>query len=157
MQVRSSEWSANYTRLKYFLLLPPCSLLMVPVIASYAFSPPSVSLLEPIAKNMAGDVIHEVAVGGQAELVLSFYNTVSGEEDLSFGAIIEVRNSDDVTIFLAWQSGKVAPDKQYHFSTSWNPEQEGVYYLKTRVITALPPAEIRSVLSPVLETKMLVV
>jgi hypothetical protein len=156
--MQASQKSENQTVSRYYQFFLFVSLFLVsPVTASYGDSPPSVALLEPAAKNTHGVEITEMTIGEQAELVLSFYNTVSKDDDLHFGAVIEVRNSDDVTIFFAWQSSRVAPDEQYHFSTSWIPEQDGTYYLKTRVITALPPAEIRSVLSPVLETKMIVV
>jgi hypothetical protein len=106
---------------------------------------------------MAGDVVSEVAIGEQAEIVLSFHNSIPMTDDLRFGAIIEVRDSQNEMIYLAWQSGTVAPEKAYQFATSWVPEKQGVYYLKTRVITALPPAEIIGVLSPVLESKFTVV
>jgi hypothetical protein len=62
-------------------------------------------------------------------------------------ALIEVRDSDGVTIFLAWQIGQLAGGDRTQVGLSWTPEDQGDYTVRTFVISDLNDPDILSEVS----------
>jgi hypothetical protein len=67
---------------------------------------------------------------------------------LSFVVIVEVRDSDGVTQFLAFQGGTLDPNETQQISVSWMPESSGDYTTRSFVISDLTQPMI---LSPIQE------
>lgn len=64
-------------------------------------------------------------------------------------ALFEVRNSDDVTVYYAWQSGVLAPQANSTIGVSWQTEDQSDHYARTFAITGFDQPQI---LSPVTES-----
>ena len=98
----------------------------------------------PSIKDMTGKPLSSLAAGQQA--ILS--TTVKNNNDIvqPFVALIEVRDSSGITVYLAWQTGTLNPSGQIEVGLSWKPEQAGSYEVRTFVISDLASPRV---LSPV--------
>jgi hypothetical protein len=105
--------------------------------------------------NLDGERISVVEVGVQSIIGMSAHNNNPAEQ--SFVIIVEVRDGTGVTEYLAWQSGKVAPNGDYTMEISWMPHAEcsipneacNNYGIRSFAITSLVNPQV---LSPVSET-----
>lgn len=87
------------------------------------------------------------AAGKQATLSLVITN--DADRTQQFVELVEVRDSDGVTVFLAWQSGTLDPNSQTQIGVSWIPERPGDYTARTFAISNFDNPQV---LSPVSES-----
>jgi len=99
----------------------------------------------PIAKNMAGSS-GPFLVG--TSLALSTTVTNNNNAQQPFVALIEVRDSNDVTVFLSWQSGTLEPRGTTDIAVSWLPYNIGTYQIRTFTLSSIGTEGVE-VLSPV--------
>lgn len=91
------------------------------------FSPPTLKF--PYSPPIAS-----VTAGQQVVIATTASHNI-GDKDWDLIAIIEVRDADGVTKYIAWQSGTVKLDGQMEIGVSWIPEHAGTYQLRTFAIT----------------------
>jgi hypothetical protein len=89
-------------------------------------------------------------VGSQITLSINITNNNSVAQP--FMALIEVRDSTGVTVFLALQSGTLEPSGSTEIGAAWQPEDAGTYQLRTFAVSGL-----MEVLSPVASSQITVV
>lgn len=97
---------------------------------------------KPEVKDSAGDKLDEVNVGQQIVLTTTVVNNL--DEDQPFLAIIEVRDSNAVTLFLGWQSGVLNENGDAEVGLSFEPNEPGTYTVRTFVIRSLSNPDILS-------------
>jgi hypothetical protein len=98
----------------------------------------------PIAKNMAGN---SGPFSAGTSLTLSTTITNNNSDQEAFVALIEVRDSNDVTVFLSWQSGNLESRGTTNISVAWLSNNAGAYQVRTFVLSSLGNGA--EVLSPV--------
>jgi hypothetical protein len=59
-----------------------------------------------------------------------------------FVALIEVRDSDGITVYLAWQTGVLGRNSDAQVGLSWIPNVADSYEIRTFVITDLKNPQI---------------
>lgn len=108
----------------------------------------STSPSAPSIKDIVGKQLDQVNPGQQVILSTTIANNL--DKDQQFAAIIEVRDSSGITVFLAWQTGKLNSDDEAEVGLSWTPNTSGQYTIRTFVVSDLANPDI---LSDVQETK----
>jgi hypothetical protein len=83
-------------------------------------------LSNPSLHNLSSEEIATVEVGQQSIVSVSLHNNLKVEQPLVI--IIEVRDGDGVTKYLAWQTAIVNADGNYTMTSSWTPTEEGTNY-----------------------------
>ena len=66
-----------------------------------------------------------VYVDKQVQIVTDLSN--SQDRFQSFAYIVQVKDSDGVTVSLAWITGSLSPNQHLSPALSWTPEKAGVY------------------------------
>lgn len=97
---------------------------------------------EPEVKDVQGNSLDEIGVGQQVVLATTIQNNV--EDERPFVAIIEVRDKDGITVFLAWQTGMLNPDDNAQVGLSFTPFDRGTYTTRTFVLSSLANPSILS-------------
>jgi hypothetical protein len=69
--------------------------------------------------DVNGQAISSVHVGQQAVVQIVLDNAI--DSNLPFAVLIEIRNGQGITEYLAWYSGSVDANGTYKFETSWMP------------------------------------
>jgi hypothetical protein len=105
----------------------------------------------PEPQDVTGKRLTQINSGQQVVLTTNVVN--QGANSQPFVALIEVRDSSDVTVYLAWQTGTLNPNGQTNVGLSWTPDQAGNYEVRTFVISSLAKPDI---LSPVAKTPITV-
>jgi hypothetical protein len=98
---------------------------------------------EPQVKDITGEDLDEIRAGQQVVLTTTVTNNL--DEDLPFVALIEVRDSNGVTMYLAWQTGTLGPNGEIEVGLSFVPDEPGTYAIRTFVISDLSNPEILSI------------
>lgn len=102
---------------------------------------PSATVSSPIVRGtFAGD--SPLVVGAQLGLSTTIEN--DGTTVQPFVALIEVRDSAGVTVYLAWQSGSLEPAGSTIIEVSWTPDASGTYEVRTFVVSSLSNAFVLS-------------
>jgi hypothetical protein len=96
----------------------------------------------PELKDVTGRTLSSLSVGQQAVLSTNIVN--NNDESRPFVALVEVRDSSGITVFLAWQTGTLNPSGQAEVGLSWTPEEAGDYEVRTFVISDLANPQILS-------------
>lgn len=96
----------------------------------------------PSVQDSSGVELDDVSAGQQVVLATIIINNV--DEPTPFTALIEVRDSNDVTVYLAWQTGVLAAGGQSEVGLSWTPENPGDYTVRTFVISDLDNPRVLS-------------
>jgi hypothetical protein len=86
---------------------------------AYALSRLGMDIAIPTFFSIQGDRIREAEAGQQIIIIESIRNTVYLDEDKPLVVIVEVRDQDDVTIYLAYQTATVRPNDTYNLGISW--------------------------------------
>lgn len=86
---------------------------------SQSSSFPSLDISVPTFSDMQGERIREAKAGQQIMIIESVRNDIYLDDNKSMTLLIEVRDQDGVTIYLAWQSAMVSPNDTFSFGTSW--------------------------------------
>ncbi|AFU57027.1 hypothetical protein Ngar_c00770 [Candidatus Nitrososphaera gargensis Ga9.2] len=97
---------------------------------------------KPELKDAQGRPVTQVLAGQQ--VVLS--TTVKNNEAAStpYAAIVEVRDSKGITVFLNWQTGTLQADGTTGIGLSWTPETPGTYTARVFVLSGLTNPQILS-------------
>ncbi len=96
----------------------------------------------PQAQDVSGKPISEVKAGQQVVLTTTVIN--KNDQAQPFVALIEVRDSNDVTVYLAWQTGTLNPSGQANIGLSWTPDNSDSYTVRAFVISSLDKPTILS-------------
>ena len=96
----------------------------------------------PRVKDTEGNILSSISVG--QIIILSVANVNSGYDTQPCVAIMEVRNSRDVTVFLEFQFGTLEPLGRIETGISWTPSERGTYQLRTFLLSDLTEPEILS-------------
>jgi hypothetical protein len=83
-----------------------------------------IDISEPYAVAIHGERI--VSIGLDTPVILQVELKNSEEIEQPYLAIIEVRGSDDITVYLQFQKGRLGPNSETHVGISWTPEQMGI-------------------------------
>jgi hypothetical protein len=105
----------------------------------------------PSLKDVTGNDLSSVTAGQQVILSTTVVNNLDRSQP--FAAIVEVRDSSGVTIFLAWQTGTLNQAGQTQVGLSWMADNPGDYTVRTFVISDLNNPQI---LSKVMESHITV-
>jgi hypothetical protein len=111
------------------------------------------------AVGIKAPTVRDVAEGGPpysagSTLTLSTEVTNNNEFDQPFALIIEVRDSDGTTLYLALHSGILEPSGTTDIGVSWLPSQGGAYQIRTFVLSGIGSGV--EVLSPVAASEVVV-
>jgi|GEM_PF-5394711 len=101
-----------------------------------------------------GKVIQGTQLEIEAILSAECYRTQNEDGLYQFTALIEVRDSDGITRYLAVQQGDIQPWTESSYSISWIPEEPGEYEIRA---FSLGDLHSTSVLSQVVIIKITVV
>jgi hypothetical protein len=96
-------------------------------------SVPSITASPPSASGVGGSP--NLVAGAQVELSIAIENDRNVEQP--FVALVEVRDSSGITVYLAWQSGGLGPADSTRFAVSWTPDASGTYEVRTFSLTSL--------------------
>jgi hypothetical protein len=99
-----------------------------------------VGIAEPQIKQIDNRPIVRHFVGNQVIVTAALNNCYDIE--IPFVAIIEIRDSDDVTVSLQITSGVLQPNGQSEVGASWLPEERGQHELRAFAISDLLKAQI---------------
>jgi micrococcal nuclease len=133
------------------------SIIIVAILLSFgqisdSLSPaPKIKLSTPILKSNDSQVLAGVQLGQQVVITTTISHAFDNTDAVSFLAIIEVRDFEGVTQYIAIQSGKLSAqvDDQKEIGSSWMPEKRGIYQLRAFAISDF---ENPMVLTPVYES-----
>ncbi len=97
---------------------------------------------KPELRDAQNRPVTQVLAGQQ--VVLS--TTVKNNEAAStpYAAIVEVRDSNGITVYLNWQTGTLAADGSTGIGLSWTPDQPGTYTARVFVLSNLTTPQILS-------------
>lgn len=108
---------------------------------AYAISYPSLDISKPAFKSVRGLELNDAQPGKQIVITESIRNNVYLQEDKSLVLLVEVRDPDGVTIFLAWQSAVVSPNETNSFGVSWTVPDDAnvddVFSVRAFAVTTL--------------------
>ncbi|MGH9923695.1 MAG: hypothetical protein ACRD38_13180 [Nitrososphaerales archaeon] len=110
--------------------------------------------ISPSFQNLSGDEITEQGIGKPVLLDLSLTNRYDKKE--SVVAIIDVRDEEGVTWYIAWQGTSLNENGNYTMSVSWLPTEAGEYQIRSFAVDSLEPGSI-DVVSPVYTSRTLLV
>ena len=102
---------------------------------------PSATVSSPIVRGTLGED-SALVVGAQLGLSTTIENDGAAEQP--FVALIEVRDSTGITVYLAWQSGSLEPAGSTSVEVSWTPEVRGEYEVRTFAVSSLSNAIVLS-------------
>jgi len=75
--------------------------------------------------DSSGNTLDSVSVDQQIQITC---NLASAQDmDQQFAYLIQIKNSDDVTVYLSWITGSMLPGQMLSSSLSWNPQTLGIY------------------------------
>lgn len=106
----------------------------------------------PITKDFEGNILDNVTSGRQVWLTTEIENNL--EMDKAVVVLLEVRDSDGVTIFLEWQRATVGPNGTVEVAFPWLPDRSGTYEIRTFVLSGL--ADSPEVLSAIKQSQVTV-
>ena len=106
---------------------------------SFGLSLPSLDVSRPVFVNDHGETTNHARPGQQVMISLSVQNNIYLDEAKPLVIILDMRDQNGVTTYLAWQSAKVAPNATYNAGFSWivpyDPMAGGTYSARTFAIT----------------------
>ncbi len=102
----------------------------------------SVEPSAPRVTDAQGNQVSQVLAGQQ--VVLS--STIQNKENTSgpYAAIVEVRDSNGVTVYLQWQTGTLPANGSTNVGVSWTPDMPDTYTIRVFVLSSLSNPQILS-------------
>ena len=94
------------------------------------------------AQNLQGQNVPSVTSGSQIVLQSTLVNNQPGPQP--YAAIVEVRDSNDITVSLQWQTGTLPQGGSQGIGVSWTPDQPGTYHVRVFVLTNLSNPQVLS-------------
>jgi hypothetical protein len=102
----------------------------------------SVTVFEPSVLDSSAGNVGKVVVGQQVTVSVTIRNNLDIKWPIT--EIIEIRDSGDITVYLALQSISIQPAGNYTFGSSWMPGYADTYHVRTFAITELENPQILS-------------
>lgn len=102
-----------------------------------------------VVYDLDGSLLDQITIGHQVILSQTFAN--DGDAPQSFIAVFEVRDSNGVTVHLAWQRGTMAAGGKADIGVSWVADSAGEYEIRTFHMSSLTnpssggPMEVRRI------------
>jgi hypothetical protein len=128
------------------LALAAALLLLMPVFSMLtlhdAYGVTSNLFVSQSIKNTSGKAIQQLNAGQQAMISVRVLNYEASEQP--FTAIIDVRDSSDVSVHIAWMSGTAEPGGHFDVELPWSAQESGSYTVRTFLITNLESPEVMS-------------
>ncbi|MEM2759219.1 MAG: hypothetical protein QXU32_09570 [Nitrososphaerales archaeon] len=72
--------------------------------------------------------LKEVRIGQQVMLQSKASNNMTSYQPFTY--IVQVKNSENITVMLAWMSGELSPRRSFDLAVSWIPEKSGKYNIE---------------------------
>lgn len=72
-----------------------------------------------------GESAKQVEVGKQVQIEADLQNNQDISQDFAY--IVQIQNSDGVTVSLSWLTGSLLPAQKFSPAISWIPEEIGSY------------------------------
>lgn len=85
------------------------------------------------------------------QVVLSSVVKSHVTETQPFVVIVEVRDADGITVYLAWQSGIMSSDRSSSYGMSWIAESPGDYQIRRFLVNNMTNPQV---LGPVITTEI---
>jgi len=104
-----------------------------------------VTVIPPAAEDVSGNPVSEINAGKQVILTTTVTNV--NAQSQPFVALIEVRDSNDITVYLAWQTGTLPANGKADIGLSWTPDFADSYEVRTFAISSLSNPQILSEIS----------
>lgn len=98
-------------------------------------TPTSTTATAPALLNLDGSSVTEVTTGQQVVVGTTVRNNDAQARPIT--VLIEVRDSDGITVLMSFQRATVAANGTIDVGTSWLPETPGQYQTRTFVVTSL--------------------
>jgi hypothetical protein len=98
-------------------------LLQFTIMALLGISLLSMSHAEPL--SFESNSQKSVEVGKQVQIEADLRNGQEIEQDFAY--IVQIQNSDGITVSLSWLTGRLAPAQTLTPAISWIPDEIGVY------------------------------
>ena len=86
---------------------------------------------DPRMISAGGNRTNNIHVDQQVQIVADLVNTQDQQQPFAY--LVQIQNSDGVTISLSWISGKLAPGQNLSPSQSWVPTEEGIFNVQIYV------------------------
>lgn len=90
-----------------------------------------VTVSEPILVNIMGSAVTDLRVGDQVIVSSTVSNNQVKEQKLAY--IVQIKDSNDLTVMLSWAAGSLPPEKVFDLGLSWIPEAAGKYSIEVFV------------------------
>ncbi len=120
-------------------------LLLVLPLAAHGLSYSALIARPPSVTDVHGNGVADLEAGQQVMLTVTFSSQLESEQP--YVGIIEVRDSQDVTVYLALQSGVIGPGASSTIGSSWTAEAPSTYHLRSFAITDLQEPQILSAIA----------
>jgi hypothetical protein len=102
------------------------SLLAVLASNAHANTPSSIEMSRPCFTDMNADRLNSLDVGEQVIVTTTHYSHV--EQDLTYIALIEIRDERSITVLLSWQIGTLEATGNKTIGVSWVVPESSHYY-----------------------------
>ncbi|WP_337862365.1 hypothetical protein [Nitrososphaera sp.] len=106
---------------------------------------------KPSLVNVDGSSVREVTAGQQVVITTTIKN--NDDQPRPATVIVEVRDADDITVYLQWQTATIAASGDVNVGLSWIPDGAGTYTIRTFVVDDLSTPAI---LSDIVESEITV-
>lgn len=103
----------------------------------------SIVIPPAIITDNEGNSLEVITVGKQVTISRSFSTII--ESPKQFLALFEIRDSDGVSVYIAWHTGIANPKDNIVVGISWMPEEVGDYDIRTFLISNWTNPEVLSV------------
>jgi hypothetical protein len=94
----------------------------------------------PIVYDMNGSVVQNSIVGQTVVISNNFTN--NGATEIEFTLLVEVRDENGITQFIAWQSSTASHMSTKMMGVSWSPSSPGEYHIRTFPISNLTNPQV---------------
>jgi hypothetical protein len=75
--------------------------------------------------DSTGKTLHKILAGQQIQIVSDVTNKV--DRDQAFAYLVQIQDSNGITLSLSWITGSLLPDQNMSLSQSWMPKSPGTY------------------------------
>lgn len=131
-----------------------CALFIFILVSQQAYGSVSINSIEfddPSLLDIQGNTLETARMGQQVQLSITVHNNEP------FGTpylmVTEVRDQDDITVYLALQNSYLNPLSDYNMASSWIPTETGIYEVRVFALVSLGNP---GTLSPVYDSRFTV-
>jgi hypothetical protein len=87
-----------------------------------------IELRDTLIAGVPAQHMNEIGAGQEVVISSTVYSTLSSSQ--SYVYIVQVKNSEGITVMLSWISGKVEPQRHANAAVAWNTEELGTYTIE---------------------------